>query len=502
MISHILAFVIYLGFMIMIGVMYAKKNNSSSDFFLGGRKVGPWMTALSAEASDMSGWLLMGLPGLAYLGGMKEAFWTALGLVIGTYLNWLIVAKPLRKCTIAFGDSITIPEFLTNRFKDKSRVLSTVSVIFIIIFFTIYTASGFVACAKLFNSVFGLSYHTGLIIGVAVILLYTIMGGYLAVCATDFIQGSLMFVACIVAAIVMVVVLGGPSNAIESVAAFSQRAISGEFGDAMQQKFIANQNYGIVPIISALAWGLGYFGMPHILIRFMGIRSNKEVALSRRIATIWVVIAFIGTLVVGSLGTVYLPNILSPNAAETVFSATIQKMFPPFIGGIFLCAILAAAMSTADSQLLVASSAFSQDIFKGLIKKDATTKEVLNISRLAVFIIAAIAFVLSLDENSSIFGLVSYAWAGFGATFGPLILLSLFWRGCTAKGAIAGLITGGVTVVAWHNIPASVSPIFGVYEILPAFILCLLVTVVVSLLDKNKDAQMLEEFDNFKKMPD
>ena len=502
MISHILAFVIYLGFMIMIGVMYAKKNNSSSDFFLGGRKVGPWMTALSAEASDMSGWLLMGLPGLAYLGGMKEAFWTALGLVIGTYLNWLIVAKPLRKCTIAFGDSITIPEFLTNRFKDKSRVLSTVSVIFIIIFFTIYTASGFVACAKLFNSVFGLSYHTGLIIGVAVILLYTIMGGYLAVCATDFIQGSLMFIACIVAAIVMVVVLGGPSNAIESVAAFSQRAISGEFGDAMQQKFIANQNYGIVPIISALAWGLGYFGMPHILIRFMGIRSNKEVALSRRIATIWVVIAFIGTLVVGSLGTVYLPNILSPNAAETVFSATIQKMFPPFIGGIFLCAILAAAMSTADSQLLVASSAFSQDIFKGLIKKDATTKEVLNISRLAVFIIAAIAFVLSLDENSSIFGLVSYAWAGFGATFGPLILLSLFWRGCTAKGAIAGLITGGVTVVAWHNIPASVSPIFGVYEILPAFILCLIVTVVVSLLDKNKDAQMLEEFDNFKKMPD
>ena len=488
--------------MIMIGVMYAKKNNSSSDFFLGGRKVGPWMTALSAEASDMSGWLLMGLPGLAYLGGMKEAFWTALGLVIGTYLNWLIVAKPLRKCTIAFGDSITIPEFLTNRFKDKSRVLSTVSVIFIIIFFTIYTASGFVACAKLFNSVFGLTYHTGLIIGVAVILLYTIMGGYLAVCATDFVQGSLMFVACIVAAIVMVVVLGGPSNAIESVAAFSQRAISGEFGDAMQQKFIANQNYGIVPIISALAWGLGYFGMPHILIRFMGIRSNKEVALSRRIATIWVVIAFIGTLVVGSLGTVYLPNILSPNAAETVFSATIQKMFPPFIGGIFLCAILAAAMSTADSQLLVASSAFSQDIFKGLIKKDATTKEVLNISRLAVFIIAAIAFVLSLDENSSIFGLVSYAWAGFGATFGPLILLSLFWRGCTAKGAIAGLITGGVTVVAWHNIPASVSPIFGVYEILPAFILCLLVTVVVSLLDKNKDAQMLEEFDNFKKMPD
>ena len=488
--------------MIMIGVMYAKKNNSSSDFFLGGRKVGPWMTALSAEASDMSGWLLMGLPGLAYLGGMKEAFWTALGLVIGTYLNWLIVAKPLRKCTIAFGDSITIPEFLTNRFKDKSKVLSTVSVIFIILFFTIYTASGFVACAKLFNSVFGLPYHVGLVLGTIVILLYTVLGGYLAVCATDFIQGTLMFVACIVAAAVMVVVLGGPGNAMESVAAFSQRAISGEFGEAMKEKFLANQNFGIVPIISALAWGLGYFGMPHILVRFMGIRSNKEVALSRRIATVWVVIAFIGTLIVGSLGTVYLPEILSPSAAETVFSATIQKMFPAFIGGIFLCAILAAAMSTADSQLLVASSAFSQDIFKGLIKKDATTKEVLSISRIAVFIIAAVAFVLSLDENSSIFGLVSYAWAGFGATFGPLVLLALFWKGATAKGAIAGLIGGGVTVVAWHNIPATVAPIFGVYEILPAFIVCLVLAVVVSLLDKNKDPEMIAEFEKFKAMED
>ena len=503
MIAHILAFVIYLGFMIMIGVMYAKKNTSSSDFFLGGRKVGPWMTALSAEASDMSGWLLMGLPGLAYLGGMKEAFWTALGLVIGTYLNWLIVAKPLRKCTIAFGDSITIPEFLTNRFKDKSKVLSTVSVIFIILFFTIYTASGFVACAKLFNSVFGLPYHVGLILGTVVILVYTIMGGYLAVCATDFIQGTLMFIACIVAAAVMVVVLGGPGEAMASVAAFSERAISGEFGEAMQGKFLANQNYGVMSIISALAWGLGYFGMPHILIRFMGIRSNKEVALSRRVATVWVILAFIGTLIVGSLGSVYLlPEVLSPAASETVFSATIQKMFPAFFGGIFLCAILAAAMSTADSQLLVASSAFSQDIFKGLIKKDASTKEVLNISRIAVFIIAAVAFVLSLDENSSIFGLVSYAWAGFGATFGPLVLLALFWKGATAKGAIAGLIGGGVTVVAWHNIPASVAPIFGVYEILPAFIVCLVLAVVVSLFDKNKDPQMIAEFEAFKKMED
>ncbi len=485
--------------MIIIGLFYAKKNSSSGDFFLGGRKVGPWMTALSAEASDMSGWLLMGLPGLAYLGGMKEAFWTALGLVIGTYLNWLIVAKPLRKCTIAFGDSITIPEFLTNRFKDKSRILSTISVIFIVLFFTIYTASGFVACAKLFNSVFGMNYHVGLIIGLIVILAYTIMGGYLAVCATDFVQGTLMFVALVIAGIVMTVVLGGPADAMAAVTAFGERAMSGEFGDAMKDKFLANQNYGPMAIVSALVWGLGYFGMPHILVRFMGLRSNKDVALSRRIATVWVVIALAGALVVGSLGTVYLPQILSPVAAETVFSATIQKMFPAFIAGIFLCAILAAAMSTADSQLLVASSAFSRDIFKGLIKKDASEKQVLNMSRIAVLVIAAIAFVLALDETSSVFSLVSYAWAGFGATFGPLILLALFWRGTTAKGAIAGLITGGVTVIVWHNLKGG---LFDVYEILPAFVLCFIVTVVVSLFDKNKDEQMLAEFDAYKKLED
>lgn len=502
-IAKIIAFVLYLGFMVFLGLRYAKKNNSSSDFFLGGRKVGPWMTALSAEASDMSGWLLMGLPGLAYLGGMKEAAWTAIGLIAGTYLNWLIVAKPLRKCTVAFGDSITIPEFLTNRFKDKSRILSAISVILIVFFFTIYTASGFVACAKLFQSVFGLDYHTGLIIGMVVILAYTILGGYLAVCATDFIQGSLMFIALIITGIVMLVTLGGPAEAFAKVSEFGTRAINGNFGEAMQTKFLANQNYDITSIISALVWGLGYFGMPHILVRFMGIRSTKDIKLSRRIATVWVVIAFIATLIVGSLGTVYLKDIkdviLSPAAAETIFSESMQIMFPAFIAGIFLCAILAAAMSTADSQLLVASSAFSQDVFKGIIKKDASEKTVLNVSRITVFIIAAIACVLSVDPESSIFSLVSYAWAGFGATFGPIILLALFWRGTTRNGAIAGLISGGITVVTWHNLKGG---IFNIYEILPGFIVCLIFTVVFSLLQKNKDPEMLAEFDAYKKMSD
>lgn len=498
-IAKIVAFILYLSGMIFIGLRYAKKNKSSSDFFLGGRKVGPWMTALSAEASDMSGWLLMGLPGLAYLGGMKEALWTAVGLTVGTYLNWLIVAKPLRKCTIAFGDSITIPEFFTNRFKDKSKILSTISVLFIILFFTIYTASGFVACAKLFQSVFGLQYHVGLVIGLVVILTYTLLGGYLAVCATDFIQGTLMFIALVITSIIMISVLGGPSEVVTKVADFSARAMNGEFGQEMQTKFLNNSNYGIKSIISALVWGLGYFGMPHILIRFMGIRSNQEVKISRRIATIWVIIALIGALLVGSIGTVYLQEILKPSAAETVFSVTMQKMFPAFIAGIFLCGILAAAMSTADSQLLVASSALSRDIFKGLIKKDASEKQVLNVSRITVLVIAAIAFCLALNESSSIFGLVSYAWAGFGSTFGPIILLSLFWRGTSRNGAIAGLISGGITVITWHNLHGG---LFDIYEILPGFIVCLIFTVIFSLLQKNKDPEMLAEFDAFKKMKD
>lgn len=499
LITKIAAFVLYLGFMVVIGLRYMSKNNSALDFFLGGRKTGPWMTALSAEASDMSGWLLMGLPGLAYLGGMKEAFWTAAGLVVGTYLNWLIVAKPLRKCTIAFGDSITIPEFLTNRFKDKSHVLAAISVVFIVLFFTIYTASGFVACAKLFNSVFGLPYYAGLTIGLVVILSYTILGGYLAVCATDFIQGALMFIALIITTSVMIAVLGGPAQAFEKVNNFAARAMAGEFGDIMKEKFIANQSYSAVSAISAAAWGLGYFGMPHILVRFMGIRSNTEIKLSRRIATVWVITAFVGAVVVGSTGTAYLSGVLAPEMAETVFSASMQQMYPSFVAGLFLCAILAAAMSTADSQLLVASSAFSRDVYKGLLKKDAKEKEVLNVSRITVFVIAAVAFVIALNPKSSIFSLVSYAWAGFGAAFGPVILLALFWRGMTRNGALAGLIAGGVTVITWHNLKGGV---FNIYEILPGFFACLIFAVAFSLLQKNKDAEMLAEFDKYKNMAD
>ena len=506
-VAKIIAFVLYLGFMVYIGLRSAKKNNSSMDFFLGGRKVGPWITALSAEASDSSAWLLMGLPGLCYLGGVKETFWTAVGLIVGTYLNWLFVAKPLRKCTISFGDSITIPEFFINRFKDKTHLLTIISVFFIVLFFTIYTASGFVACAKLFNSVFGLKYHIGLVIGLVVILSYTILGGYLAVCTTDFIQGALIFVAFVFSAVIAVVSLGGPAEAMAKVSDFSVRAVNGQFGAEMAEKFIANKSFSAMSVISALAWGLGYFGMPHIIIRFMGIRSNAEIKTARRVGTVWMVIAYIGTFIIGSLGTVYLAGgdlanplmILSGGAEETVFSATMQQMYPAFIAGLFLCAILAASMSTADSQLLSASSAVSLDIYKGLINKDADEKTVMNVSRITVLVIAAIAFVLSLNPASSIFGLVSYAWAGFGSTFGPLVILALFWRGMTNKGAIAGLIAGGVTVVLWHNLKGG---IFNVYEILPGFIACLVFAVAVSLLDRNKNPEMLAEFDAYKKMED
>ena len=492
MIAKIAAFVIYLGIMIYVGLRNASKNNSSADFFLGGRKVGPWVTALSAEASDSSAWLLMGLPGLCYLGGVQESIWTAVGLIVGTYLSWLFVAKPLRKCSITFGDSITIPEFLSNRFKDKSHILSIVSVIFIVLFFTIYTASGFVACAKLFNSVFGLNYHAGLAIGLVVILCYTITGGYTAVCTTDFLQGSLIFIAFIVSTLVVVFSIGGVGDSINVFKNFQELA-----GTELKA-------FDGMGIISALAWGLGYFGMPHIIVRFMGIRSNSEVGKARRIGIIWMIISYIGAILIGTLGTVYLKKFgitLDSVSAETVFSETMKNMYPAFIAGIFLCAILAASMSTADSQLLAASSAVSQDIFKGLIKKNAEEKEVMIISRFTVFLIALIALLLSLNPKSSIFNLVSFAWSGFGGTFGPLILLSLYWKRTTAPGAIAGLICGGITDVVWHYIPASVAKIFGLYEILPAFIVCLIVTVLISLLTK-PDAEVLTKFEEYKKMED
>ncbi len=507
MLARICAFVLYLGFMIYIGIRSSRKTNNTKDFFLGGRKLGPWVTALSAEASDSSAWLLMGLPGLCYLGGIRETFWTSLGLIAGTYLNWLLVAKPLRKCSIAFGDSITIPAFFKNRFHDKSNVLTVISVALIVFFFTIYTASGLVACGKLFRSVFGLDYHVGMVIGLIVILTYTILGGYRAVCTTDFVQGGLIFAAFVISSIIAIVTLGGVSEAVSKANEFSVLALAGQFGEEMKKAFGSNANYSVKDAISAFAWCLGYFGMPHIIIRFMGIRSNHEITKARRVGIIWMLVSYIGTFIIGTLGTVYLAGgdlsapvkLLTGGLQETVFSETMLKMYPAFIAGIFLCAILAASMSTADSQLLSAASAVSLDIYKGLINKDADEKKVLNVSRITVLAIALVAFFICLlPNNDSIFGLVSYAWAGFGATFGALIFLALFWRNCTAAGAATGLILGFITVVVWHNLHGG---IFDVYEILPGFIVTLISAVVVSLCTK-KDPEVLAEFDEYKQMKD
>jgi len=487
----IIAFAVYMSGMIYLGWRYSKKTSTSSDFFLGGRQVGPWMTALSAEASDMSGWLLMGLPGVAYLGGMASAFWTAVGLILGTYFNWLLVAKRLRKYSIHCNDSITIPEYFTNRFKDDSHILSAVAVLIILVFFTVYTASGFVAIAKLFNSVFHLPYMVALVLGIAVILAYTLLGGYLAVCATDFVQGTLMFLALVITSIVMIVSLGGPTDAFAKIS---------QLGDNYLNPFAKSSEIGAKTIISSLAWGLGYFGMPHILVRFMGIRSNKEVKVSRRIAMVWVVIAFVAALLVGALGRIYLlPMILKGSASETVLIHSLLKIFPAFIAGIFLCGIMAAAMSTADSQLLVASSAFSRDIFKNFIKKDASEKLLLLVSRLCVAGVAIIAFFFALDPDSSVFSLVSYAWAGFGATFGPINLLSLFWRGITRNGALGGLIGGVITVVVWKTLSGG---IFDIYEILPGFIVCLIVSVIISLFSKDKTGSVAKIYDEYLQLED
>ena len=497
-IGKICAFALYLGFMVYIGFRSSKKTNNAKDFFLGGRGIGPWVTALSAEASDSSAWLLMGLPGLCYLGGLKETFWTALGLIVGTYLNWLLVAKPLRKCSIAYGDSITIPGFFKNRF--KSERCNIISVILIVFFFTIYTASGIVACGKLFRSVFGLNYTVGMVIGLIVILSYTILGGYRAVCTTDFVQGALIFIAFVVAGTVAIFALGGPASAIESAKDFSVKALSGEFNEDIKKAFVANQSFSAKSAISAFSWCLGYFGMPHIIIRFMGIRSNEEIKTARRVGIIWMIIAYIGAFIIGSLGTVYLlPNLLDAGTSETVFSETMLKMFPSFIAGIFLCAILAASMSTADSQLLAVASTVSLDLYKAKINKNADEKEVLLVSRITVFAVAIVAFGLCLlPNNNSIFGLVSYAWAGFGATFGAIIFLALFWKKCTADGASLGLLVGFITVVVWHNLHGG---IFDIYEILPGFIATLVVAVIVSLFTKTKEG-VEEKFVEYKNMAD
>jgi len=479
------AFVVYLGAMVVIGALYVKQTGSVSDFFLGGRRLGPFTAAISAEASDMSSWLLMGLPGVAYLFGIQEALWTAVGLAVGTYLNWLLVARRLRKYTFHAGDAITIPEFLKNRYKDSSHVLPVISAIFILIFFGIYTASGFVAVGKLFSSVFGLPYILSVLIGVLVILAYTLLGGFLAVCSTDVVQGLLMFFALVVAPIGATLALGGPGVVAERIAAV---------GETYMNPFVdpSGKPLSLLVLLSTLSWGLGYFGMPHILVRFMAVRSDKDMVISRRVAMVWVIIAMGAAILVGLVGRVYVQPVLEGASSETVFIKMISGLFPSFIAGIFLCAILAATMSTADSQLLVTASAIAKDFYQPLLRKNASEKEIVLVSRLTILIVALLAFFMALNPNSSIFRLVSYAWAGFGATFGPIMLFSLFWKRTTRNGALAGLIVGGLTTIIWKQLSGG---IFDLYELLPGFIIGSLAILVASLLDNPPSKEIEQEFE-------
>ncbi|WP_419821677.1 sodium/proline symporter PutP [Anoxybacterium hadale] len=472
MITIAIVFIIYLGLMVGIGFKFYSKTDNLSDYFLGGRNLGSWLTALSAQASDMSGWLLIGLPGTAYViyAGTSEAIWTAIGLVLGTYLNWKFVAKRLRQYTEVSGDSITIPDFLENRFKDSKHTLRVVSAIFIVIFFLVYTSSQFSAGAKLFSTVFGMNYTTGLIVGAAIIVSYTALGGFSAVCWTDAIQGGIMFFALLVVPFMAMTEMGGMGEVSTRLAELTPESLG----------FFPMKDGAINSMLlaSGLGWGLGYFGQPHILTRFMAIQSPDMIRKSRMIAMIWVVITLAAAVAIGVIGKAYLPDLAD---GETIYMAMIDKMFPDVVAGILLTAILAAIMSTASSQLLVSASSASRDLYALLFKKDVNGTEIVWVSRATVLVISIIAIVIALNPNSSVFGLVSCAWGGFGAAFGPLLLFSLFWKRITLQGAIAGMITGGVVDLFWYYMKSN-GGIFAVYEIIPGFIASTIVIICVSLM--------------------
>ncbi len=503
------AFAVYMVMMIIIGVVYSKSTKNNEDYFLGGRNLGGWTAALSAQASDMSGWLLMGLPGSVYLAGTGEV-WIAVGLLIGTILNWYIVSARLRKYTIVAGNSLTIPSFFQNRYRDTKGVIKIVSALIIAVFFTVYTASAFSSGAKLFATLFSDDsnynsvYLIGLGIAALVILIYTFMGGFKAVCTTDFIQGMLMLVAILAVPIVAYALLtfsDGFANALIA---------KGVSSPENYLNFFKNDNgtpVSAVSIISNLAWGLGYFGMPHILVRFMAVKSNSEIKKSRKIAIAWVVISLAASCLIGLVARGYLTTQLDAATSETAFIRTIQQLFSGngiviFIGGIFLCGILAAIMSTADSQLLVTASAVSEDMYKGVIKKDASEKKALWVGKIAVIIVAVVAFFIALDPNSSIMALVSDAWAGFGSAFGPVVLLALFWKRSNLAGAVSGMAVGALTVIIWDYLPlingGTIYAATGLYSLIVGFILGLVVNVVVSLVTKKPSKEIVKEFESIK----
>lgn len=504
----LIAMAIYMAVVIVIGLVFAKKaNQSSENYFLGGRTLGPWVTAMSAEASDMSGWLLMGLPGVAYWCGLADAAWTAIGLAVGTYMNWLIVSKRLRRYSVKANNSITLPDFFSNRFHEKKKVLMTISALFILVFFTVYAASCFVTCGRLFSTLFGTSYMAMVVVGVVFVLIYTMLGGFLAESASDFMQSIVMIIALVVIVAVGTSHAGGFGSVIDNSKSipgfFELFGIATPVTDANNVQVITDGvaqfgekgSYGFISILSTLAWGLGYFGMPQVLLRFMAIRKESELTSSRRIATVWVVISLTIAVFIGTVGRTLYPNALGTAAqAENVFILLSTSLLPPLLAGFIMAGILAATISSSDSYLLIAASAVSKNVYQGLFKKNATDKQVMWVSRITLLVIALIAMFIAMDENSIIFTIVSFAWAGFGATFGPLVLFSIFWKRTNRAGAIAGMVGGGLMVFFWKLVIRPIGGAFDIYELLPAFIFSCILIIVVSLLTAPPSEEIQREF--------
>lgn len=496
-----ISIVVYLFAMVMIGVVYSKKTKNVGDFYLGGRKLGPLVTAMSAEASDMSSYLLMGLPGLALASGLAEVGWTVIGLAVGTYLNWLIVAKKLRKYSARIN-AITIPDYFSKRYNDKNRLIMAVAAFMIIVFFVPYTASGFAACGKLFGTLLGIDYHIAMIVSAIVIVGYTSLGGFNAASMTDFIQSIIMTVALIIVLVFGINQAGGMEQVI-----MNAKNLPGylDFFEGYNAATNSAGSYGAIKVISTLAWGLGYFGMPHILLRFMAIENPDKVKVSRRVAEIWVVISMAVAVLIGVVGMAMIKEGALPEFkdSETIIvqiANLLSKIgvVPALLAGVILAGILASTMSTADSQLLAASSAASENIIGGLFRIKLSETAQMIVARVTLIAISVIGVIIAWDSNSSVFGIVSFAWAGFGAVFGPVMLLSLFWKRSNRYGALAGMIVGGVMVFIWKNAITKLGGVFDIYELLPAFICGLLVNVIVSLLTPKPEKEITEVFDELK----
>ncbi|MCU0237434.1 MAG: sodium/proline symporter [Acidobacteria bacterium] len=502
---------VYMLMVIGIGLFFARRANASSgNYFLGGRTLGPWVTAMSAEASDMSGWLLMGLPGVAYWMGFADAFWTALGLGIGTYLLWRLVSTRLRSYSAITADAITIPDFFSNRFHEKKKILMSISALFILVFFTVYASSCFVAVGKLFSSIFAIDYQACMIAGAVFVVIYTLVGGFLAESASDFMQALVMIAALVAILAVGIHTAGGPASVLANLRripgfleffgvatpamAGGTQAVAG--GRAL---FGATGQYSFLTILSIMSWGLGYFGMPQVLLRFMAIRDPRQLASSRRIAVTWCFISLFAAVVIGLVGRALYPaELLTPAAAENIFIVIATRLLPPALAGVAMAGILAATISSSDSYLLIASSAIAKNIYQGICRKEAGDRQVMRVSRLTLVAIAVTGMLIALDRDSVIFQVVSFAWAGFGATFGPVMLFSLFWKRTSYSGAIAGMVAGGAMVFAWKLLIRPLGGVFAIYELLPAFLFSCLAIALVSRLTARPSPEIEEEFERAK----